>query len=59
MENKVTEEVFEQISEKFLDDVFDSSSKLPRQEYITTIAEKQNWIFNSKTARAKVEEVAR
>jgi hypothetical protein len=59
MEQKVTEKIFEEIAEKFLDDVFDNSSKLPRQEYINTIAEKQNWIFNSKSVRAKVEEAAR
>ena len=39
MENKITEDVFDSIAEKFLDDVFESSSKLPRKEYIDLIAE--------------------
>ena len=46
--------MLEEISESFLDDVFGSSGKLPRKEYTKIIATSQNWIFNSKEIRDRV-----
>lgn len=51
----VTEEAIETLNEKFLDGVFDAASKLPRKEYMESVASKQNWIFNSKKLREKVD----
>lgn len=52
--SKITDELIETLKENFLDGVFGSNSKLPRKDYITTVATKQNWIFNSKQIRDQV-----
>ena len=54
MNDKVTDDVIESLSEDFLDGVFGSSSKITRQEYIEKVANEQNWIFNSKEIRDRV-----
>jgi hypothetical protein len=38
LEDKVTDEKIEELSEEFLDGIFGSSSKITRQEYIEKVA---------------------
>lgn len=39
-EDKITDELLENMQESFLDEIFDSSSKLPRKEYMDLVATK-------------------
>ena len=41
-------EVLETVREEFLDTVFDAASKLSREEWISSVAERQKWIFDTK-----------
>ncbi len=45
----------ETLAEDFLDQIFDTNSKLSRKEYIKLLVEKQQWIFSPKEIRATVE----
>jgi hypothetical protein len=54
-EDQITEERMDEIKEDFLNEVFDNSSKLTREEYMVAIAAKNNWIFNSTEIRKKVD----
>ena len=40
-------------SEKFLDDVYESKSLLPREEFLQLVARKTNYIFKSELVRAR------
>ena len=57
-DDRINEDVYNTISEAFLDEVFGSSSKLTRKEYMDAVANKQNWIFNSSQVRKRVEKEA-
>jgi hypothetical protein len=52
---KSSEEVFESLSEDFLDDVFGSESTLSRKEYEEICVEKVPWLFSPKEIRKKLE----
>ena len=54
-EEKIDEDLLEKIKESFLDEVFGSSSKMSRKDYMEAVASKQNWISSSKQVRDKVE----
>lgn len=54
-EDRINEDLLEKIRESFLDDIFGSSSKLTRKEYMEKVANKQNWIFSSKQVRDRVD----
>ena len=53
--DKINDDLLETLAESFLDEVFGSLAKLPRNEYMQTVATKQNWIFNPKEIRSRVE----
>ncbi len=57
-DDRINEDVYSTLSEAFLDEVFGSSSKLTRKEYMDAVASKQNWIFNSSQVRKRVEKEA-
>lgn len=54
-DEKITEDVMDEIKEEFLNDVFDNSSKLSRDEYMASIATKNHWIFNPTEIRKRVD----
>jgi hypothetical protein len=54
-EEKLNEELRNELSEAFLDDVFGPASKLLRKEWEDKVAKSQKWLFSSKETRAKVE----
>ena len=54
-DDKINEDLIDTLSESFLDEVFGANAKLPRKEYMETVATKQPWIFSSKLIREKVE----
>jgi hypothetical protein len=56
-EDRIDEELLEQLSEDFLDTVFDASSKLERKVYMDTLGKKAPWIFSGKLLREKVEKI--
>ncbi len=48
------DDVKETLSEDYLDQIFDTSSKLSRKEYMKLLTEKQGWIFSPKAIRARI-----
>ena len=54
-DDKINEDLMETLSESFLDEVFGANAKLPRKEYMDTVAQKQPWIFSSKAIRERVD----
>lgn len=51
----LNEDMLSDIRESFLDEVFGSSSKLSRKDYMDAVATKQNWIFNPKSIRERID----
>ena len=47
----------EEIKSTFLDEVFDVSSKISREDFIKQVAKKQNFLFKAGEIRKKVIEV--
>ena len=48
------ENFYEKVREIFLDEVYGTSSKKPRKEYMDLVAKKSGWIFNPRRMRAIV-----
>ena len=48
MTEKINDDLFDEIIEEFLDEVYGNESKMGRKEYIQAIIEKEAWIFDSK-----------
>ena len=45
------DEIVEVIQEQFLDEVFDVNSKIARNDFISSVSQKQNYLFNAKEIR--------
>lgn len=50
-QNKMDENFYEKMREIFLDEVYGTSSKMPRKQYMELVAKKSNWIFNPRKMR--------
>ncbi|CDW91249.1 UNKNOWN [Stylonychia lemnae] len=53
-ESKLSEDVRNELSEAFLDEVFGAASKLLRKDWEAKVKD-QKWLFSAKEARAKIE----
>lgn len=53
--DKITDDFIDELAENFLDEIFGANAKLPRKEYMETVANKQPWIFSSKKIRERVD----
>jgi hypothetical protein len=56
-EDRIDKDLIDELSENFLDTVFESSSKLERKIYLELVAKKAPWIFSGKLLREKIETI--
>ena len=56
-EDRIDEDLLDQMSENFLDTVYGNSSKLDRKDYMDSVAKKAPWIFSSKGIRDEVNKI--
>ena len=50
------QEAIQDIQDKFLDDVFDVSAKIKREEFIRLVTNKQSYVFKPQEIRKRVRE---